>query len=110
MRRARRSATSWALTAALGAVPVAALPHGAAGEVFRCRNPSSGAAWQITIDRARATVDSYAAAITERHAAWHDTAQGGYYDLDLQTGALTVRQASSTGGYFLHDRCRPAAP
>jgi hypothetical protein len=74
--------------------------------VFRCTNPTSGTSWDISVDYARNRVDAFPAEISDRWISWHDTAQGGFYDLDRLTGELTVRFASSTGGYFLYDKCR----
>jgi hypothetical protein len=96
-------AASALLLAITGAAPAAA----ADGAVFRCTNPASGASWEIRVDYRRNLVDSFPAEISERWISWHDTAQGGHYDLDRSSGDLTVRFASSTGGYFLYDKCRP---
>ena len=52
-----------------------------------------------------ATVDSYPAHIDDAKISWHDPTDGGNYTLDRKSGDLTVIVASSTGGYFLHDRC-----
>ncbi len=71
-----------------------------------CSNPLSGASWQIRIDYGRSTVDSNPARISGSEISWHDAADGGNYTLDRKSGNLTVVVASSTGGYFLHDRCR----
>ena len=71
-----------------------------------CTNPASGSQWQIRIDYARSTVDTYPASITEAKISWHDTSDGGNYTLDRKSGNLTVVIASSTGGYFLHDQCK----
>lgn len=71
-----------------------------------CTNPASGSQWQIRIDYARSTVDSYPANITEAKISWHDASDGGNYTLDRKSGNLTVVIASSTGGYFLFDRCK----
>lgn len=78
----------------------------AAPAVFRCTNTASGASWDIKVDFARHFVDAFPAEISERWISWHDTAHGGLYDLDRRTGELIVRFASSTGGYFLYDKCR----
>ena len=78
-----------------------------AATVMRCTNPASGATWQIHIDFAQGTVDANAARISDDEIAWHDAEDGGNYTLDRKTGKLTVIVASSTGGYFLHDRCTP---
>ena len=90
------------------AVVVASEGHGvadAAESAVTCTNPASGARWQIRIDYERSTVDSYAARITEAKISWHDASDGGNYTLDRKSGNLTVVIASSTGGYFLFDRC-----
>lgn len=75
--------------------------------VMRCTNPASGATWQIRIDFVQRTVDANAARISDDQIAWHDAKDGGNYTLDRKTGRLTVIIASSTGGYFLYDRCTP---
>ncbi len=73
--------------------------------VVTCTNPASGATWQISIDYGRATVDANPAKVSDAEISWHDTKDGGNYTLDRKSGNLTVVVASSTGGYFLHDRC-----
>ena len=78
----------------------------AAESAVTCTNPASGTHWQIRIDYARSTVDSYPASITEANISWHDASDGGNYTLDRKSGNLTVVIASSTGGYFLFDRCK----
>lgn len=86
------------------AVPAAAQP----AAVLSCTNPASGATWQIHVDFAQSTVDANAARISDDTIAWHDAKDGGNYALDRKTGKLTVTVASSTGGYFIYDRCIPA--
>jgi hypothetical protein len=71
-----------------------------------CANPASGASWQIKIDYDRRTVDSNPARISDAKISWRDRTDGGNYTLDRKSGNLTVIVASSTGGYFLYDRCR----
>jgi hypothetical protein len=78
----------------------------AAESAITCTNPASGAQWQIRVDYARRTVDSYPASISEAKISWHDASDGGNYTLDRKSGNLTVVVASSTGGYFLYDRCK----
>ncbi len=73
---------------------------------LRCTNPASGTSWLVVVDLAHRRVDSLAATITDRRITWHDP-KGGYFDLDRATGQLQFRNASSTGGYFLHYTCRP---
>ena len=71
-----------------------------------CTNPVSGASWQVKIDYSRATADSNPAHISDAEISWHDQSDGGNYTLDRRSGELTVIVASSTGGYFLHHRCK----
>ena len=78
----------------------------AAETAVTCTNPASGANWQIRIDYERSTVDSYPASITQGKISWRDASDGGNYTLDRKSGNLTVVVASSTGGYFLYDRCK----
>jgi hypothetical protein len=73
--------------------------------VLDCTNLASGAGWQIKINFQASTVDSSPARITSTEIAWRG-ADGGNYTLDRKTGDLTVVYPSSTGGYFIHDRCR----
>jgi hypothetical protein len=74
---------------------------------FRCTNPASGTSWEIVVDHERSLVDALPAQITERWISWFDPSDRGYFDLERATGDLQVRHASSTGGYFLFDKCRP---
>ena len=73
--------------------------------VVTCTNPYSGTTWQISIDYYNGTVDTNAASISAAEISWRDARDGWNYTLDRRTGELTVIVASSTGGYFLHDRC-----
>jgi hypothetical protein len=75
--------------------------------IFNCTNLASGAGWQIKINFQASTVDSNPARISSTKISWRDANDGGSYTLDRSTGNLTVVIASSTGGYFIHDRCRP---
>jgi hypothetical protein len=93
-----------ALTISGAAAPGGAQPHSHAA-MITCTNPASGATWQISIDYDLATVDANAARLSATQISWHDAKDGGNYTLDLRSGELTVIVASSTGGYFLHDRC-----
>ena len=72
-----------------------------------CTNPNSGTSWQIKIDYERKTVDSYPATISDSKISWADAKESSNYTLDRKSGKLTVVVASSTGGYFLWDRCGP---
>jgi|ERR1700690_838949 len=108
-RSSRRAALVTALVAAF-AVPA---PGFAADDVpqqgehmITCTNLVSGTSWQITINFDRNTVDANPARISATRISWHAAADGGNYTLDRKSGELTVVVASSTGGYFLHDRCR----
>jgi hypothetical protein len=78
-----------------------------ADSVFNCTNLASGTGWQIKINFQASTVDLNPARISSTTISWHDRSDGGNYSLDRGTGNLTVVIASSTGGYFIHDRCRP---
>ena len=78
----------------------------ASESVITCTNPASGTQWQIRIDYDRSTVDSNPARIGDGDISWHDASDGGNYTLDRKSGDLTVVVASSTGGYFLYDRCK----
>jgi ABC-type glycerol-3-phosphate transport system substrate-binding protein len=97
------------LIATLAAL-IAAAATGAGAQpgeaAITCTNPSSGTTWQIRIDYQKATVDQYPASITDAEISWHDASDGGNYTLDRKSGNLRVAVASSTGGYFLHHRCR----
>jgi len=77
-----------------------------AAATITCTNPSSGTSWQIKVDYDRGTVDSNPARINDAQISWHDATDGGNYTLDRKSGNLTVVVASSTGGYFLYDRCK----
>ena len=74
-----------------------------------CTNPDSGKAWALKVDYAAGTVDGHPAEFTGSEIAWHDPANGSSYELDRKTGALTMRRASSVGGYLMWSRCRSGA-
>ena len=101
----RYAAAVAALMACMAAAPVSGQPQLPPASVT-CVNPASGTTWQISIDYDRATVDTNPADVSEGEISWRDAKDGWRYTLDRKTGALTVVVASSTGGYFLHDRCR----
>jgi len=92
------AAASRAVCAAAGA----AVPDERA---ITCTNPASGTTWQIRVDYVRSTVDAYPATISDAKIIWHDAKDGGSYTLDRRSGALTFVAPSSTGGYFIFDRC-----
>jgi hypothetical protein len=87
------------------AAPAVAGASPPAATVLVCTNPVSHASWQIHIDFEKSTVDLNPARISEAKISWHDRTDGGNYTLDRRSGELTVVLASSTGGYFLRDRC-----
>ena len=101
----RVAAALAALAAVVTASAARAEPPSGATPIT-CTNLYSGARWQISIDYERRTVDANPARINETEISWHDATDGGNYTLDRKSGELTVVAASSTGGYFLHDRCR----
>jgi hypothetical protein len=78
--------------------------HGEA--LMTCTNPASGHKWQLKIDYDHATADAYPAQISDAQISWKDASDGGNYTLDRKSGELTAVFASSTGGYFLHHRCK----
>ena len=92
----------------LGMLGVSALAANALeGETtITCTNPASGVSWQLSIDYVRGTAGSNPARISEEQISWRDSTDGGNYTLDRKSGELTVIVASSTGGYFLHHRCK----
>lgn len=103
----------WLAAAASGAFTLAVAAVGMSMEAqhgetaIMCTNPVSGTSWQIRIDYDQSTVDSNPARIRDATISWHDAKDGGNYTLDRKSGNLTVIVASSTGGSFLYDRCRP---
>ena len=93
-----------ALAVGITAPPTAGeLPHGETA--ITCANPASGTTWQIRIDYDNRAVNSNPARISDTQISWYDATDGGNYSLDRKSGKLTVIVASSTGGYFIHDRC-----
>jgi hypothetical protein len=79
--------------------------HGA--KAVTCTNNSSGASWQINIDYENNTVDTVPASIEADLISWHTT-DGQFFKLNRKSGDLTVVLASSTGGFFIYDRCKLA--
>jgi hypothetical protein len=103
----RNLLTAAALAAAAGfPVPASTAAAPASATPVTCINPVSGASWQIMIDYGEATVDANPAKISRTEITWFDPRDGGRYTLDRTSGDLTASAASSTGGYFRHDRCR----
>lgn len=72
---------------------------------LNCTNLSSGFNWNISVDYDHGTVDALPAKISATEMSWR-TPSGENYTLDRKSGNLTVVVASSTGGYFLYDRCK----
>jgi len=109
---ARLTVIASAVALAQAMVPIWQLAVVTAAEAQRsdaaitCTNPASGASWKIRIDYERGTADSNPAHISDDEISWHDAMDGGNYTLDRKSGNLTVIVASSTGGYFVYDRCR----
>jgi hypothetical protein len=100
----RRSVALGCLALACGTL---ASPLFGAERILTCTNLVSHFSWRIKIDFRTGTVDSQPARITSSEIVWHDATDGGNYTLDRKSGKLTVVFASSTGGYFIHDLCRP---
>jgi hypothetical protein len=74
------------------------------GRREHCTNTTSGATWNIPVDLAHGTVDQVPARITDGSISWKDATMR-YYDFDRRTGLLDMHAASSTGGFYLTDRC-----
>lgn len=94
-----------ALALILAAAAGAHAQHGA--KLVTCTNNSSGASWQINIDYENNTVDTVPASIGADLISWHTT-DGQFFKLNRKSGDLTVVLASSTGGFFIYDRCKLA--
>lgn len=88
------------------AAPIGSARAKAGPATISCTNPASGATFQIQIDYDRRTVDSFPATISAAEVSWRDPRDSGNYTLDRKSGDLRVAVPSSTGGYFLHDRCK----
>jgi hypothetical protein len=82
------------------------IPVWARQDSITCRNTSSGTEWKIHVDYERHTVDANPARISDGEISWHDPSDAKDYTLDRKSGALTAVGPSSTGGYFLFDRCK----
>jgi hypothetical protein len=100
LRRAGLIAVGAATVACTEAGPVAAATLN-----LRCTNPASGANWPVVIDLDHARVGAFPAEISTKWIRWHDPS-AGYFDFERATGELRLRNASSTGGYFLRYVCR----
>lgn len=104
---------TWALTRNLipavvfFAAGMLSSPLFGAEQILTCTNLVSRVTWQIRVDFKASTVDANPARISGAEISWHDSTDGGNYTLDRKTGKLTVVFASSTGGYFINDRCSP---
>jgi hypothetical protein len=95
--------TAGALAFILASAVAGYAQHGA--KAVACTNNASGASWQINIDYDNSTVDTVPASIGAEQISWH-TADGQFFKLDRKSGDLTVVLASSTGGFFIYDRCK----
>jgi hypothetical protein len=101
-----RAAVAGAAAAIVLAGAGAASSAAAAMLHLRCTNAASGTSWTLAIDIDRARVNSLPATITDKWISWRNP-QAGFFDLERSSGKLQMRNASSTGGYFLHYQCRP---
>jgi hypothetical protein len=102
--RSRAAAAALLAMGLFAPAPGFAAQPGAAA--ITCTNPNSGTSWPISIDYAAATVDSYPASISDTTITWRNAKDLGHYTLDRKSGDLTIIYASSTGGYFVYDKCR----
>jgi hypothetical protein len=93
-----------AIAIAIALAPNAQAQHGET--VMTCTNPNSGASWQIRIDYDHRTVDGYPARISEGSISWYQIDNHGNYTFDRKSGELTIVTPSTTGGYFIYDRCK----
>lgn len=73
---------------------------------LRCTNDANGSSWNVAIDLDHRRVDNLAAEIDGGSVRWRDP-EHRTYELDRRSGALRMRNASSTGGYYLYYTCRP---
>jgi hypothetical protein len=80
-----------------------AIPTPAA--TIACVNRDNGFAWTVRLDPAARAVDGWPARFEARRISWRNSADGGAYELDRASGALTIVRASSTGGYMSFDSC-----
>jgi hypothetical protein len=71
-----------------------------------CTNLASHADWKIIIDIQKQMVNSQPARISDSQITWYDGKENANYTLDRRTGALESVIPSSTGGFFLHYRCK----
>jgi hypothetical protein len=96
----------WAggIAIAIALAPNAQAQHGET--VMTCTNPNSGASWQIKIDYDHRTVDGYSARISEGSISWYQIDNHSKYTFDRKSGELTIVTPSTTGGYFIYDRCK----
>lgn len=97
---------SLALAACHASAASASLAIPADATVVECVNPDNGFAWAVRLDARGKAVDGWPARFEARRISWRDGGDGGAYQLDRQTGALTIVRASSTGGYTSFDRCK----
>lgn len=110
LRMIRPVAGGIALAAGTVGLCAAAFAAAPSESAITCTNPASGTTWQIKVDYAHNTVDANAANISDSKISWHDAKDGGSYTLDRKSGNLTFVAPSSTGGYFIFDRCSLDTP
>ena len=106
--QSRRPYTLSGIAGVLMLTSAASGPTSATAKTLRlnCTNPASGTSFPIVVDLDHNRVGTLDATITGKWISWHDPQQG-FFDLDRTTGKLRLRNASSTGGYFLNYVCRP---
>jgi hypothetical protein len=105
-KKARNLLCATALSALVTAIPAVGAEAQKGETAVTCTNPYSGVTWQISIDYDKKTVDANPARMSDSEISWRDRTDGSNYTLDRKSGNLTVIIASSTGGFFLHDRCK----
>jgi hypothetical protein len=88
--------------------PAISLSAQAAVLTYQCTNTASQAKWTVTVDDQKKTADGFPAIITAGEITWVDLKDGGHYELDRKTGALTYANSSSMGGYLLWHHCQLA--
>jgi hypothetical protein len=72
---------------------------------FHCVSADNNGTWTLKVDYAAGTVNGDPAEFTDQQITWHNSAAGGYYELDRKSGKLTIRYASAVGGFLMWRSC-----